>query len=114
VSGYAAAPVGERFWSKVAYVGAGPDDCWEWDASRDKYGYGQFSMGHSECDPAHRVAYALAHGAVPAGLFVCHSCDNPPCVNPSHLWLGTAADNNRDRDLKGRGVPPPRPLKKAS
>lgn len=91
----------DRFWAKVRR-GAG---CWEWIAARSKYGYGQFSVGYS-MRPAHRVAWALVHGPIPTGMHVLHRCDNPPCVNPDHLLLGTNEDNVRDRDRKGRGVRP--------
>ncbi len=78
-----------------------PDECWEWQKNRIKRGYGQ--LGHmGKALMAHRVAWEVAFGPIPEGLQVCHSCDNPPCCNPAHLWLGTQADNNRDMVAKGR------------
>lgn len=88
----------ERFWTKVAK--RGPDECWLWTAGRDRHGYGHFDS-HS----AHRTAWSLTNGAIPPGLFVCHRCDNRPCCNPSHLFTGTAKDNNRDMMEKGRYRP---------
>lgn len=89
----------ERF---MKYVPHAPSDgCWLWNGLLNRKGYGSFRFrGKQQC--AHRVAYKLLVGEIPGGLFVCHSCDTPACVNPKHLWLGTAADNNRDRDIKGR------------
>lgn len=100
------------FWMKVRK--AGPDDCWEWtgwrlsrSASRLPYGVWRPSPTKNSTPlRAHRVAWALANGPIPEGLCVCHRCDNPTCCNPFHLWLGTASDNNQDRDRKGRTVPP--------
>jgi DNA-binding transcriptional regulator YiaG len=86
----------ERFWSKVDKSG----ECWIWTAFRSK-GYGMFQL-KGKAEGAHRIAYTLAYGPIPEGMFVCHACDNPPCVRPDHLWLGTIQDNNRDRDQKGR------------
>ncbi len=90
-----------RFWAKVDY--AGPENCWEWRASRNRQGYGLFKAG-GKTQRAHRIMYELMVGPIPNGLCVLHTCDNPPCVNLAHLWLGTRADNNHDRDAKGRQV----------
>ena len=87
----------EKFWSKVNKGGA--DECWPWlKANR----YGQFYIGNGMAKPAHRVAYELTYGDIPAGLLVCHHCDNPPCCNPAHLFVGTVQDNMRDKISKGR------------
>lgn len=79
-----------------------PDACWEWQAGRDKDGYGTFYLGVNN-KRAHRVSFQLYRGDVPSHLKVCHQCDNPPCVNPNHLFLGTAQDNNTDMTIKERG-----------
>lgn len=91
----------ERFWKKVD-KSAGPDECWPWMAARLPRGYGITSINRKN-RLSHRVAYALTHGDVPTGFFVCHSCDNPPCCNPSHLWVGTQMDNMKDMSRKSRG-----------
>jgi hypothetical protein len=91
------APVDRRFWSKVQ---KGPD-CWTWAGSRSAKGYGRLNVGGAVCQ-AHRVSWELHRGAIPSDLFVLHRCDNPPCVNPDHLFLGTALDNSRDMVSKGR------------
>lgn len=92
----------ERFWSKVER--GEPEACWEWQGARKASGYGNLSLGPPDyvTDTAHRVAYELAYGPIPDGLIVCHTCDNPPCVNPKHLWLGTHSDNGLDMVAKGR------------
>lgn len=77
-------------------------ECWLWTGSREKTGYGyMYWPGQRGARGAHRVSYEIFVGP-PGALFVLHGCDNPPCVNPGHLFLGTQGDNNRDRHAKGR------------
>lgn len=89
-----------RFWSKVQK--GGPDQCWEWLASRKPSRYGQFTLPGNKLVRAHRMAWVLTHGEIAGGLCVLHRCDNPPCCNPGHLFLGTLRDNARDMLAKGR------------
>lgn len=93
-------PIERAFWSKVDRSRLGPGGCWEWTASRFERGYGQFK--HPSSTRAHRVSYELSYGPVPDGLKVLHRCDNPPCVNPAHLYTGTNSDNMTDRSRRGR------------
>jgi hypothetical protein len=88
-----------RFWSKVRQDN--PDSCWPWPGEKSDGGYGRFTV-RGRRYRASRLAWELAHGPIPKGLLVCHDCDNPPCCNPKHLFLGTHADNVQDRVEKGR------------
>lgn len=89
----------ERFWPKVDKSG----DCWLWLGSTWHYGYGCIYVAKPrKAANAHRVSYEMANGPIPKGLFVLHRCDNPRCVRPSHLFLGTQMDNVRDMVNKGR------------
>lgn len=82
------------------------NDCWLWTGSRLPKGYGRISpRGGPKSMQAHRRSYEVFVGAIPAGLMACHRCDTPACINPNHLFLGTASENNADRDAKGRQVP---------
>lgn len=96
----------ERFCTKYCVAASG---CWEWTGGFTRGGYGRFRMG-SVADGtrgqrrAHRVSWELFHGPIPNGYDVCHACDNPPCVNPDHLFLGTRKDNMVDMRRKGRAA----------
>jgi len=97
----------ERFWAKVEKTGE--NGCWEWTAGLSE-GYGDYWFNGTAVR-AHRLSYVLHHPLTidlweHREILVCHRCDNPKCVNPSHLFLGSYADNNRDKEAKGRGNPP--------
>lgn len=103
----AIASIAFKFWSRVDV--RAPSECWEWQGARSASGHGRFRIptdvslddaGHVR--GTHRVAYWLDRGEWPGDLVVRHSCDNPPCVNPAHLLLGTHADNVRDKMERGR------------
>lgn len=86
------------FWSRMDKSG-GPDACWVWTQYKCRDGYGKYGK---KSTPAHRMAWFVTNGPIPDGMLVCHRCDNPPCCNPAHLFLGTVADNHRDMVQKGR------------
>jgi hypothetical protein len=93
-----------KFWLNVSKVQA-DTSCWEWTGPRDHYGYGRLRFHGLEWK-AHRFAYAHLVGPIPEGLHICHHCDNPPCVRPSHLFPGTQTDNVQDAVAKGRVAMP--------
>lgn len=88
-------PAGDRMWRFATPVDA--DTCWEWAGNRNQHGYGRLDTTY-----AHRLSWEFHHGPIPDGLVVMHACDNPPCVNPWHLRLGTQVENMRDMARKGR------------
>ena len=97
-------PIKDRFWTKVNKT----EECWEWIATKNRYGYGIITIGKvgmgksGKAFMAHRISYELTYGEFDKSLFVCHHCDNPSCVRPDHLFLGTQTDNMRDCANKGR------------
>jgi hypothetical protein len=86
------------FWDRMRRTESG---CWEWQGAHDPWGYGNLGVA-GVFKKAHRYAYELAVGPIPDGMDVCHRCDNPPCCNPDHLWLGTERQRSHDARTKGR------------
>jgi hypothetical protein len=98
----------ERFWAKVIKT----ESCWLWQGGKNRGSYGHFNItrGTSKYVLAHRYSYELHYEPIPTGMWVCHHCDNPSCVNPAHLFLGTPRDNSQDSIQKHRGKRGPRKL----
>jgi hypothetical protein len=96
-------PILDRFSLSVGQT----EGCWLWLGALNSQGYGRFPL-KGRRPLAHRLSYMLAHGSIPDGLDVCHHCDNPPCVRPDHLFLGTASENIQDAIRKGRFTGRPR------
>lgn len=90
-----------RVYSSIEVDLSDPDGCWLWNRRVGTFGYGMVSFNGANVG-AHRLMYQLRVGPIPEGMFVCHRCDNPPCCNPEHLFLGTTEDNTSDKMTKGR------------
>ena len=89
----------------AAFVKPVESGCWEWQGFCLANGYGRFGLRAGKIVLAHRFAYEMANGVIPDGKMILHSCDNPPCVNPAHLSVGTHADNMHDMENRGRRAP---------
>lgn len=90
----------QRFWAQVDRKD--DNECWLWTGDRlQNRGYGRFGLNYKTIY-SHRIAYFLAYGDIGEDMYICHHCDNPPCCNPSHLFIGTPKDNSQDRERKGR------------
>lgn len=99
-------PIADRLWSRVEKT----EGCWLWTGkSTHRFGYGMVGLGPHQGGmiAAHRLSWELENGPIPAGMCVCHHCDNPKCVNPAHLFLGSQRDNIADAIAKGRKAPMP-------
>lgn len=92
--------IDEFLWARVDRTNA--DGCWEWRGNRNGAGYGLVSIRYGRAHRAHRVAWELIMGPIPDDMVICHRCDNPPCVRPEHLFLGTKKDNTQDMLRKER------------
>ena len=88
----------DNFWN---FFEVDSNECWNWTRSMTNKGYGHFSLNGKDMT-AHRMSWILTNGEIPNGLCVCHKCDNPRCINPNHLFLGTKLDNAKDAIDKGR------------
>ena len=100
---HARIPIEERFWRQTNKGGA--TECWNWTGAPNMWGYGQIrdmNGRYGKKKLAHRISWNIHNGPIPNGMLVLHTCDNPLCVNPNHLWLGTHKDNNDDMMKKGR------------
>jgi hypothetical protein len=92
----------ELFWSRIDKEKSEFFDCWEWTGRVNGKGYGEIDFHQFSHSYSHRIAWILTNGEIPDGLCVLHECDNPPCCNPDHLYLGTNKDNVDDKMRKGR------------
>lgn len=93
-------PLEVRLWSRVTFT----DECWEYSGARHEFGYGMIGLGgrRGKQTSTHRLVWLIFFGEIPPKIEVLHKCDNPPCIRPDHLFLGTQGDNNTDAKQKGR------------